>query len=114
MTPAMKILRPIAILASLLMLTANATAQLSLTPPAQTPPPAANKPAAKPKPKPVAKKPAAVVKPATPPPTATVIPAPAPDDPNVDLVFGAYQRGLYKTAYELATKRAEQTGDPRR
>src|SRR5437764_550880 len=41
---------------------------------------------------------------------ATVIPAPPADNSNVDLVFGAYQRGQYKTAFELATARAK-TGD---
>src|SRR6266404_4468675 len=97
----MKILSPISILASVLMLTASAEAQVSLTPPrAETP--AASKPPAKPK----AKPPAAA-------PTATVTPAPSPDDPNVDLVFGAYQRGQYKTALELATKRAQENGDPK-
>ena len=40
-------------------------------------------------------------------------PAPAPDDPNVDLVYGAYQRGQYKTAFDLATKRAQDNGDPK-
>ena len=50
---------------------------------------------------------------ATPAPTATVTPAPVPDDPNLDLVYGAYQRGFYKTAFDLATKRAEENGDPK-
>src|SRR3977135_1134288 len=105
----MKRLRPISILVSCLMLTAGATAQISLSPPgAETPP--ASKSAAqpqdkskdkpKPKPEPTAKKPAtpdASPKPAaTPAPTATVTPAPPTDDPNVDLVFGAYQRGQSK------------------
>ena len=111
------LLRPISILASCLMWTASAVAQISLTPPGTEAPPAASKPAAKPKPKPpaVAKKPApaATAKPAAPPPTATVTPAPAPDDPNVDLVFGAYQRGQYKTAFDLAIKRAQENGDPK-
>ena len=40
-------------------------------------------------------------------------PAPPPDDPNVDLVFGAYQRGQYKTAFDLATKRVQDNGDPK-
>ena len=113
----MKILRPISILTSALMLTTTAAAQVSLTPPsAETP---ASKPAAKAKAKPpaAAKKPdpAATAKPAAAPaaPTATVTPAPPPDDPNVDLVFGAYQRGQYKTALELATKRAQENGDPK-
>ena len=115
MTPDMKILRPIAALASFLMLTANAMAQMSLMPPpAQTPPPA-SQPASKPKAKPAAKKPAATAKPAPPAaaPTVTVTPAPVPDDPNVDLVYGAYQRGLYKTAFDLASKRVQDLGDPK-
>ena len=41
------------------------------------------------------------------------MPAPVPDDPNVDLVYGAYQRGQYKTAFDLATKRVQETGDPK-
>ena len=44
-----------------------------------------------------------------PPPT----PVAAFDDPNVDLVYGAYQRGLYKTAFDLATKRAQFNADPK-
>ena len=40
-------------------------------------------------------------------------PAPVPDDPNVDLVYGAYQRGQYKTAFDLATQRAQDKGDPK-
>ena len=40
-------------------------------------------------------------------------PAPVPDDPNVDLVYGAYQRGMYKTAFDLATERVQDTGDPK-
>src|ERR1700737_4094305 len=118
--PEMKILRPTSILVSCLLLTASAAAQISLTPPGADTPPAASKPAAKPKAKPptAAKKsaaPAATPKPAATPaaPTATVTPAPAPDDPNVDLVFGAYQRGQYKTAFDLATKRAQDSGDPK-
>ena len=31
---------------------------------------------------------------------------PVSDDPNVDLAYGAYQRGQYKTAFDLATARA--------
>ena len=40
-------------------------------------------------------------------------PAPAFEDPNVDLVYGAYQRGMYKTAFDLATTRAQYNGDPK-
>src|SRR5260370_9312825 len=115
----MKLLRPISILASCLMLTASAVAQISLTPPGGETP-AAGKPAAKPKakPAPAAKKPAApavTANPVAPPavPAATVTPAPAPDDPNAHLRFGPYQRGQYKTAFELATKRAQENGDPK-
>ena len=112
----MTVLRPISILVSCLMLTAGAAAQISLTPPAAQTPPEASKPVAKPKAKPPAQAqkpaaPTAAAKPAT--PAATVSPPPAPDDPNVDLVFGAYQRGQYKTAFDLATKRAQENGDPK-
>ena len=107
----MKILRPISILAICLAWTASAVAQISLAPPA------ANNPTAKAKTNPpAAKNPAkaATTRPAAPAaPTTTVTPAPTPDDPNVDPVYGAYQRGLYKTAFDLATKRAQDTGDPK-
>ncbi len=102
----MNILRPISILVTGLMLAASgASAQISLAPPGAEKPPAASKPTAKPKPKPrevvkeTVKKPAAPKPEATPAaPAATVTPAPAPDDPNVDFVYAAYQRGQYKTA----------------
>src|SRR3984957_19581075 len=97
-----------ALILAAVMLTAHASAQVSLAPPGSTPdkPAAADKPAgpeakpaaaAKPKVRPAAKKPAPA-----PPPAATAAPAPPPDDPNADLVYGAYQRGLYKTAFDLA------------
>ena len=125
----MKLLRSISLLASLLMTMAGATAQISLTPPAAQPPanpPAAKKEAPKPKAPTAAKKsaatptpapaPAAPLKPAiTTKPTATPAPSPSPtaafEDPNVDIVYGAYQRGLYKTAYDLAITRAQYNGD---
>src|ERR1700719_2723918 len=119
----MRMRLPISMLAISLAFATAAGAQLSLTPPAlQTP---ATKPVATQKLKPhtIAKKPAAPeakpaapeAKPAAPaakppPPAATVTPAPAPQDPNVDLVYGAYQRGQYKTAFDLASARA-QVGD---
>lgn len=38
--------------------------------------------------------------------------APAvPDDPNIDLAFGAYQRGAYGEAFRIASKRAQENGD---
>ena len=87
----MKVLRPLLIVVCV-MWTASTTAQISLTPPG------AETPRAQPpklKPKPPATKPAAAAKPAaTPPSAATVTPAPAPDDPNLDLVYCAYQRGM--------------------
>src|ERR1700691_4423737 len=101
------------LLLAAVMWTAHASAQVSLAPPGSTP----DKPAApdtnpaaaaKPKLRPAAKKPAPA-----PPPAATATPAPPPDDPNADLVYGAYQSGLYKTAFDLATKRAQEKGDPR-
>src|SRR5262245_57325871 len=112
----MKLPRSIAILAPLL-LSAPAIAQVSLSPPPATtaPNPSAEKPKASPQA--VAKKkeaqPAPKPSPSpTPPPATTVIPAPQTDNSNVDLVFGAYQRGHYKTALDLATVRA-QAGDPK-
>src|SRR6476469_4652999 len=113
----MKILRPRSFLCCL-MWTASAAAQRSLVPPATQTRPASS--AAKPKAKAhaPAKKPVAPI--ATPKPAATAVaPAPtvtagpAPDDPTVDLVYCAYQRGMYKTAFDLATKRAQATGDPK-
>ena len=101
---------PRIIMLATLLLTAPAAAQLQITPPVATPsapaekqkpkpPPAAKKKEAAPAPKPSSSpKPAASPKPALP---ATVIPAPPTDNPNVDLVYGAYQRGQYKTAFEL-------------
>src|SRR5215475_5303100 len=111
----MKLPRSIAMLAPFL-LSAPAIAQISLSPPPATTAP--NPSAEKPKPSPPAatkKKEAAQPAPKpspTPPPAATVIPAPQTDNSNVDLVFGAYQRGHYKTAFDLATERA-QAGDPK-
>src|SRR3954454_12410394 len=107
----MKILRPLLIVLCVTW-TAGAAAQIPLTPSGIEPP--AQKPsAAMPKPKsPAPKKPAAAA--ATPKPaTPTVTPAPVPDDPNLDLVYGAYQRSMYKTAFDLATKRAQDSGDPK-
>ena len=111
----MKILRPIAIVAASLMLTQAVFAQA---------PPAADKPAAKKEAPKEKKAPTAAKKQtpaASPAPTATPTPAPtttqAPpsvfDDPNVDLVYGAYQRGMYKTAFDLAMNRAQYNGDPK-
>src|SRR5205809_7956672 len=124
----MKLLRPISLLASLLMTMAGATAQISLTPPAAQPPaspPAAKKEAPKPKAPTAAKKPAATPTPApsaplkpavTTKPAATPTPSPSPtaafEDPNVDSVYGGYQRGLYKTAFDLAITRARYNGHP--
>jgi uncharacterized protein len=107
----MKVMRPFLLVAAVL-LAGHASAQVSLAPPGATPDkPAApeTKPAAaaKPKARPVARKPAPA-----PPPAAAATPAP-PDDPNADLVYGAYQRGLYKTTFDLAIKRAQEKGDPK-
>ncbi len=122
----MQLLRPISIVASLLVTVAGASAQVPLTPPAaQAPanPPAAKKETPKETPKPkapaAAKQPAATPKPvATPKPAApSPVPSPSPtaafDNPNADLVYGAYQRGLYKTAFDLAITRAQFSGDPK-
>src|SRR5205085_12602195 len=95
----------------------SASAQISLTPSAAQPPataPAAKKETPKPKATTAAKKPATTSKPAaTPAPTPSPSPTAAFEDPNVDLVYGAYQRGLYKTALDLAMTRAQYAGDPK-
>ena len=109
------ILRPIPILAGALMLATSASAQVSLTPPAAETPAAKPQAKAAPKPPAAAKKPPATDakpagKPPSPPPAAAATPPSAPEDPNVDLVYGAYQRGQYKTAFDLAIPRA-QAGD---
>src|SRR4029453_9993725 len=126
MTPDMKLLRSISLLAGLLMAT-GASAQVSLTPPAAQPPanpPAAKKEAPKQKAPTAAKKPAATPTPAAPlkpaitsKPVATPAPSPSPtptfDDPNVANVYAPYQRGLYKTAFDLAMTRAIYARDPK-
>jgi hypothetical protein len=114
----MNFLQPMAIVAAGLMLASGATAQVSLTPPAAESKPAPKKEAPKEKKAPVAAKkpaaPAATPKPAaTPTPAPTAAPAPVFEDPNVDLVYGAYQRGMYKTAFDLAVTRAQYNGDPK-
>ena len=124
----MQLLRPISIVASLLVTVAVASAQVPLTPPAaQVPanPPAAKKETPKETPKPkapaAAKQPAATPKPVATPRPASPSPTPSPsptaafDDPNpnLDLVYGAYQRGMYKTAFDLATTRAQFNRDPK-
>ena len=107
----MNFLRPISILGCCLLAAAGASAQISLTPPpAQTPAAKKETPREKPKAPIVAKKPATPPKPAA---TPTPTPTPAFEDPNVDLVYGAYQRGLYKTAFDLASTRAQYAGDPK-
>lgn len=88
-------------------LATGAAAQTPLAPPPGAPVPAA-KPAEKAKPKPPS--PAAAKKPEpkpTPAASVTPSPSPVPDNPNVDVVFGAYQRGEYKTAFGLAEPRAK-------
>src|SRR6516225_6229718 len=103
-------LRPIAILLASLALATGALAQVSPTPPPARAP--ASDQAAKhdTKAHTVVKKPAAESRSATTPSTANS--APAGEDPRVDLVYGAYQRGEYRTARDLAAPRA-QAGDPK-
>src|SRR6201994_610614 len=93
-----------------------AAAQTSIAPPAAK---SESKAAPKSEPKAESKseakktKPPAVKKPApseTRPPAVTA--TPAPDNPDVDVVYGAFQRGEYRTARELALPRA-QAGDPK-
>src|SRR5689334_16382376 len=86
----MKRVAAISLVAGALLFASSAAAQTPVAPPRKTP--------AAPESKPL--------------PAATATPAPVPDNPNVDLVYGAFQRGEYKTAFNLATPRA-QAGDPK-
>src|SRR6201995_2251058 len=106
----MTLRRPLSILGLSLWLAPAAVAQTPLAPPPGMPPPVqpAAKPAEKAKPKPPAPPPAAAKKPdRTPAPAAPVTPTPVPNNPNVDLVFGAYHRDEYKPAFGLAEPRAK-------
>lgn len=110
-------------------LIAPAAAQISITPPGQPPKfepvpkttpkkPNPSRPRAKTEPKNLARPPAnasAKTAPVAPDNDAKqpVTDAAQPDDPNVDLAFGAYQRGYYQTAFKIATERAEQKNDPK-
>jgi uncharacterized protein len=101
----------VSVLAVCLLLSGSAVAQLAITPPTAAEKDQVKKSTekAKAKPAPVAKKPEA--KPSAPPvAAATPVPSATPDNPNADVVYGAYQRGEYKTAYGLAQPRA-QAGD---
>jgi TPR repeat protein len=107
-------LRPVAIAVSLLMLGGSAAAQVQLAPQGADPLAKTGKLPDKPvktrtiKPPPSKKEATPSAKSA--PDTKTE--ATAPEDPNADLVYGAYQRGMYKTAFDLAMKRAQEKNDP--
>jgi TPR repeat protein len=49
--------------------------------------------------------------PAKTPPAAPFKPEPASTDPRIDIAYGAYQRGLYVTAFREATLRLERNHD---
>ena len=109
----MNILRCFTLVAGCALAIAPASAQISLTPPAAQAPPKAP-PKAPAKATPPAKAPPAAAKKAAPAPGKPAEPAAtAPADANLDLVYGAYQRGQYKTAFDLATQRAQENNDPK-
>ena len=93
------------------MWTACASAQVSLAPPEQHRTSRSKPPCRKTKVRPAAKKPHTARTATRPRDYADT--RPPPDDPNADLVYGAYQRGFYKTAFDLAIKRAQENGDPK-
>src|SRR5215470_13064526 len=98
----MKRIAAISMLTGTLLLATAAAAQ---TPAAKSEPKA--------EPKSEAKKPAAATKkPAAPDNKPAPAASATPDDPNADMVYGAFQRGQYKTALDLAIPRA-QAGDPK-
>lgn len=96
----MNFLRAVAIVAGILLLGESALAQLQSTPTTESP--SAGK-----------RIKTKIIN--SPPPTQPAQPEPGikanaqvPDDPNADPVYGAYQRGLYKTAFDLALKQAHE------
>ncbi|WP_347264896.1 tetratricopeptide repeat protein [Nitrobacter sp.] len=94
--------RPVAIVAGILMLGESAAAQLQPSP-AADPSPAGKSVTTK------------AIKPPTPPTRLepdNKANAQVADDPNADAVYGAYQRGRYKTAFDLALKRAQEDKNP--
>ncbi len=113
-TPDMKRLRSISMLTGLLMAATGASAQISLTPPGEAAACGCEERAA-PKEAPKRREAAAPAAKKRQAPTGRAAPIPFAQPstiPNVDLVYGAYQRGLYKTAFDLATTRAQFNGDP--
>src|SRR5580698_8945568 len=84
--PAMRLAAKLLLAASLAAILPQAAAAQSI-------------PAAKPPPKPAAKLP------------ATTQAAPPADGPELDLAFGAFQRGYFLTAFQLATEHATDQGD---
>jgi TPR repeat protein len=113
----MRRLRSPALVLLYLLGATGASAQVSLTPPKTSPPQVTNTPEPKPKKTvPIRKQVKSSDKPDTGKPAE-----PNPEDaakavltegPDVDLVYGAYQTGFYKTAFNYATLRAEQKNDP--
>src|SRR5204863_6437916 len=109
----MKQFSPITMLAAMLALGTPAAAQVSPTPPAAD---SARKEVPKDKKAPAKKSTTPAAPKSTPTPTSVATPKPADgpfDDPNTDVVYGAYQRGQYKTAFDLAINRAQFNGDPK-
>src|ERR1700755_1903835 len=112
----MKHIAAISLIAGALLFATSAGAQTPITPPAaKSEPKTETKAAPKAEPKSDAKK-SVTKKPAAPESKPTPLPAasatPTPIDPNADLVYGAFQRGEYKTTLDLALPRA-QAGDPK-
>jgi len=87
------------------MASAAAQAPTQLSPPAPQAPPPAAKPAAKPAP---SKPQATPGKPAPAPAAPTTAVAPQRE---LDMAYGAFQRGYYLTAFSIATQRAEERKD---
>ena len=88
-------------------------APLQLTLPGQSSPKPVVKSAPKPAAKPPSRKPVQPVQKEPAPAAArAALPAPQPGmGREVDLAYGAYQRGLYITAFALATRRVEERSE---
>jgi hypothetical protein len=94
-----------------LIASAAAQAPVQLSPAPPTSPPAAPKPAAKQPPR----RPAATAPtpPAAPAAQVPATPVPAASRREPDMAFGAFQRGYYMTAFDIAIRRADELKDVR-
>jgi len=93
------------------LLTSGMTTAVAQAPVQLSPGPSVAKPPSKPAPDKAAPK--ATRKPPVQPTPSAAAPTATNLAQNVDLAYGAYQRGFYITAFAIATRRVEEKGDVR-